>query len=441
MNPFVQEDGMGNMYDEDSEKFTETKIEVNEANYPLRDVTKFDQYSDLKPPEKIQQDKKELPEDKPLNLNKIENGKTTYRKYKEEDIEKFFFLVNEKGMSIRGAAAVIKVPSSTAYNWHKKGLKCLENDEDIGKSESRATVKSGKPATFNDTHKEYLVSLIDEKPSIALDEMMEDLTSQFTDMRISKSFLYEFVTKKCNISLKRAHLHSMERNSPQKIEERYQWVKHWEKTDLDFESNCVFIDEATFHINMKRSMTWSRKGERAVVTPTTRGKTTTIIGAISPYGVVNIKVKSPKIAAPSRKQKAAADGSSIIEKGKGEIVTGHYFNFVSMTLDIMDKHELFKGHYLVMDNAPIHKHTDIKAYIEGRGYGCVYLPSYSPELNPIEQFWSVCKSKLKRETLLEEETLTSRLRVACNNVLISDLRGFCRYSVTKFSDCLEKRPI
>jgi transposase len=62
----------------------------------------------------------------------------------------------------------------------------------------------------------------------------------------------------------------------------------------------------------------------------------------------------------------------------------------------MDRHPEFKDHYIVMDNAPIHKYTDIKKYIEARGYRCVYLPPpYSPELNPTEQFWSVCKSKLK----------------------------------------------
>jgi len=123
--------------------------------------------------------------------------------------------------------------------------------------------------------------------------------------------------------------------------------------------------------------------------------------------VVNIKVKFPKVAAPSKKRKAASGGSAAVGKGKGGTVTGHYFNFIAMTLDVMDKHELFKGHYLVMDNAPIHKHADIRSYIESRGYGCVYLPPYSAELNRIEQFWSVCKSKLKREALLEEETLTS----------------------------------
>jgi transposase len=76
----------------------------------------------------------------------------------------------------------------------------------------------------------------------------------------------------------------------------------------------------------------------------------------------------------------------------------------------MDQYEDFKGHYLIMGNAPIHEHENIKFYVESRGYSCVHLPPYSPELNPMEQFWSVCKSKLKREALLKEEVLTSCIR-------------------------------
>ncbi|CEP07108.1 hypothetical protein [Parasitella parasitica] len=89
-------------------------------------------------------------------------------------------------------------------------------------------------------------------------------------------------------------------------------------------------------------------------------------------------------------------------------------------MDEMDKHpEIFKDNYLIMDNAPIHTNDAIKLLNESRGYRCVYLPPYSPDLNPIEQFWSICKSKLKREKLLKEETLTSRIGDACNQVLIA----------------------
>ncbi|KAG0783371.1 hypothetical protein G6F57_002187 [Rhizopus arrhizus] len=354
MNSFIQEDGMGNMLDEEGDQFVELKMEVDEVNYPLDDVTTFDQYNDLKPPEKMQQDKKEVPEED-----------LSSEKKKSEQ------------MSIRGAAAAaeIKVSSSTAYNWHKKGLKSLELDEDIEKGGARGAVKVRRPAVLNDIHKNYLTSLVGEKSSIVLDEMIKSLT-KFTDLKVSKNSLHEFVTEKY---------------------------------------------EAAFNINLKRSMAWPKKGERAVVvTPKIRAKITTIIGAISPYGVVNIKAKSPKVAGPSKKRKAASSSSVVVGK---------------------DKHELFKGYYLVMDNAPIHKHTGIRSYIENRCYACVYLPPYSPELNPIEQFWSVCKSKLKREALLEEEILISRIKFTCNNVLISDLRGFCKYSVAKFSGCLEKSPI
>jgi transposase-like protein len=64
-----------------------------------------------------------MPEEEPSSGKKKASSKKTYRKYKKEDMEKFFYLVNEKRMSIRGAAADIKVPSSTAYNWHKKDRK------------------------------------------------------------------------------------------------------------------------------------------------------------------------------------------------------------------------------------------------------------------------------------------------------------------------------
>ena len=64
----------------------------------------------------------------------------------------------------------------------------------------------------------------------------------------------------------------------------------WPKTGLDFESNCIFIDEAAFLINLKRTMAWPKKGEKAIVeAPTTRTQITTVLGAISPFGVISVK--------------------------------------------------------------------------------------------------------------------------------------------------------
>jgi hypothetical protein len=120
-------------------------------------------------------------------------------------------------------------------------------------------------------------------------------------------------------------------------------------------------------------------------------------------------------------------------------VTGHYFNFISSTLDVLDLYEEFKGYYIIMDNAPIHTAADIEKLLVSRGYGCVYLPPYSPGLNPIEQIWSVVKSKHKRERLLETENLNSRIADACYNIHFGDLEGFCHYSTSKFEVRFNKK--
>lgn len=74
-------------------------------------------------------------------------------------------------------------------------------------------------------------------------------------------------------------------------------------TDMDYMTNCVFIDEVAFHINMKCTFAWSKVGTRAVVKiPKTRAKTTTILGAISPHGVVNVAVRRPRVLAVSKKK-------------------------------------------------------------------------------------------------------------------------------------------
>ncbi|KAG1191825.1 hypothetical protein G6F70_009277 [Rhizopus microsporus] len=54
---------------------------------------------------------------------------------------------------------------------------------------------------------------------------------------------------------------------------------------------------------------------------------------------------------------------------------------------------------LCLDESAFHFNlkADIAKYVECRGYCCVYLPSYSSELNPIEQLWSVVMSKVKRQ--------------------------------------------
>ncbi len=118
--------------------------------------------------------------------------------------------------------------------------------------------------------------------------------------------------------------------------------------------------------------------------------------------------------------------------------TAHFIKFMNELLDIIDMNEGLKGGCLVMDNSTIHKSHSMVRKIEASGYRVMYLPPYSPELNAIENFWALVKRKMKRENLMTEETISQRIADACNNVRVSDLRGFCSHSKRHISYCRDK---
>lgn len=101
-----------------------------------------------------------------------------------------------------------------------------------------------------------------------------------------------------------------------------------------------------------------------------------------------------------------------------------YYNFISNTLNILDRHPKTKGSFIILENITIHTASDIARSIRSRGYQCVFVPPYSPEPNPIEQFRSVCKSKLKREKLLQEEIFTSRIAMLLIVTLLKTIKNF-----------------
>lgn len=54
------------------------------------------------------------------------------------------------------------------------------------------------------------------------------------------------------------------------------------------------------------------------------------------------------------------------------------------------------GMTVIWDNATFHKSPRIKALIESVGCKLIFLPPYSPDFNPIEQYWSALKARIRR---------------------------------------------
>lgn len=77
---------------------------------------------------------------------------------------------------------------------------------------------------------------------------------------------------------------------------------------------------------------------------------------------------------------------------------------------------LMPGQVIIMDNASFHKSRKIEQLIEEAGCRLLYLPTYSPDLNPIEHFWSPIKSYMRKALPKNNYDLFEAAKVAFNNV-------------------------
>lgn len=231
-----------------------------------------------------------------------------------------------------------------------------------------------------------ILKYFEENPAAILSQARTALYDEFV-ITITLSGLHSHRVKKCCLMLKKLKKIPIKRNCLETLELRCQKIIEWQSLEgFDYISNCVFIDEVGFNMHIKRTLGRSVRGnpEKAAV-PTQHGITLTIIGAICEVGVANLVLKKPQ-AVVSKKRKAV-DGKSREVNGRIGTQKEHYLESISSTMDVLDQSNM-KECYLVMDNAPIHKSETVRALIESKKYKCVYLPTYSPFLNPIEEFWS-----------------------------------------------------
>ena len=89
---------------------------------------------------------------------------------------------------------------------------------------------------------------------------------------------------------------------------------------------------------------------------------------------------------------------------------------------------LRKGDVVVMDNLRAHYTDGVQRSIEAVGASVLYLPPYSPELNPIEQAWSKLKAILRRLEARTLGALAAALPGYCAVVRPSDLLGWFQHS-------------
>ena len=167
--------------------------------------------------------------------------------------------------------------------------------------------------------------------------------------------------------------------------------------------SLVFVDEMGTNVSLSPIYGWSRKGERAYCSvPRNRGKNTTVLASMSVEGM------GPSLA---------VEGAT-----KANVFETYVERVLAPTLR--------EGQVVIMDNLSAHKGERIRELIEGRGCELLYLPSYSPDLNPIEEAFSKIKNLLRKAEARSREALLEAIGTAISAISAQDARGFfehCSY--------------
>jgi transposase len=160
----------------------------------------------------------------------------------------------------------------------------------------------------------------------------------------------------------------------------------------------VFVDESGFNTSMTRLRARAPRGKRAYgKVPRNRGKNTTLIAAITLQGGM---------------------GESMSVEGATDALA--FEAYVEHVL----APSLREGQVVVLDGLGAHRTQKVRELIEERGADLVLLPSYSPDLNPIEEAFSKIKHLVRKEGARVREVLLEAIGRALAAITPEDAVGW-----------------
>jgi transposase len=163
----------------------------------------------------------------------------------------------------------------------------------------------------------------------------------------------------------------------------------------------VFVDEMGVHTSLAPLYGYSAKGERVRLSvPRNRGKNTTLLAAMTLDGMG---------------ETMAVEGST-----DQEVFDAYVEHVLAPTLET--------GQVVILDNLSAHKPVRVRELIECRGCQLIYLPSYSPDFNPIEEAFAKIKSILCQAGARTKDALVEVLGEALSAISAQDARGYFEHA-------------
>ena len=190
------------------------------------------------------------------------------------------------------------------------------------------------------------------------------------------------------------------RSVPDVREKRRNWKKHMSEKDIN---HLVFLDESGVNINMTRHYARAWKNRRAVdKTPLNTPCNTTVLSSIR------------------------LNGDCAYTVYPGGTTAERFAEYLKTKL----LPTLSEADIIVMDNMRSHHAKAVKQLLDSSKVTYLYLPPYSPDLNPIEKMWSKLKAFLRKEKIRIASELPSAISKGFLTIRPKDCIGWfhsCNY--------------
>ncbi|MBK1664488.1 IS630 family transposase [Rhodospirillum rubrum] len=267
--------------------------------------------------------------------------------------ERVVAAVKDEGLSRHQAASRFGVAVSTAVNWVKR----YDTQGNVKPSQ----IGGHKPKTLSGAHAEWLRARCRDKAFTLLGLVRE--LSEERNLKVDYRSVWEFVHGE-KLSFKKT-LVAIEQDRPDVARRRAQWAKYQGRIDPE---RLVFIDETWTKTNMAPLRGWAPRGQRL------EGK--------APFGHWNTSTFIAALRHDSIEAPWLINGPI-----NGERFRVYVEDVLVPTLK--------PGDIVVMDNLGSHKSKAVRQAIRSAGAKLFFLPKYSPDFNPIEQFFSKLKHRLR----------------------------------------------
>jgi len=182
-------------------------------------------------------------------------------------------------------------------------------------------------------------------------------------------------------------LQASEQERPDIREAREMWTRRRKRFFANALPRLIFIDETSTNTKLTKRTGWSPKGERyRTHAPFGQWRTQTFIAGLRCHGMVAPWI----IDAPMNARR--------------------FETWIKTQL----APELQPGDVVILDNVAFHKSERAAALVRERGAWLLFLPPYSPDLNPIEMAFSKLKALLRKKAARSFEALCEALGEICD---------------------------